>query len=49
MKDRLPAGLAGCPIVIGGGLAGLMTALRLAPGPVLLLARTPLAEGAWLW
>jgi L-aspartate oxidase len=46
MKDRLPAGLAGCPIVIGGGLAGLMTALRLAPGPVLLLARTPLAEGA---
>jgi L-aspartate oxidase len=23
--------LAGCPVIIGGGLAGLMTALRLAP------------------
>jgi L-aspartate oxidase len=37
---------AGCPVIIGGGLAGLMTALRLAPRPVILLARTPLAEGA---
>src|SRR6266851_3314398 len=38
--------LAGAPVIIGGGLAGLMTALRLAPQPVILLAKTPLAEGA---
>jgi L-aspartate oxidase len=37
---------AGCPVIIGGGLAGLMTALRLAPQPVILLAKTPLAQGA---
>lgn len=40
------ASAAGAPIIIGGGLAGLMTALRLAPRPVILLARMPLAEGA---
>jgi L-aspartate oxidase len=34
------------PIVIGGGLAGLMTALHLAPQPVIVLSATPLAEGA---
>ena len=44
--DRPSADLEGCPIVIGGGLAGLMTALRLAPEKVILLAKTPLAEGA---
>ena len=38
--------LAGCPIIVGGGLAGLMTALRLAPRPVILLAKVPLNEGA---
>jgi len=38
--------LTGCPIIIGGGLAGLMTALRLAPRPVVLLAKVPLNEGA---
>ena len=37
---------AGCPIIVGGGLAGLMTALRLAPQPVILLAKVPLNEGA---
>jgi L-aspartate oxidase len=37
---------AGAPVIIGGGLAGLMTALRLAPRPVILLAKTPLAQGA---
>ena len=36
----------GCPVIIGGGLAGLMTALRLAPQPVILLAKVPLSEGA---
>ena len=29
-------------VIIGGGLAGLMTALALAPQPVLLLTRAPL-------
>src|SRR5262245_28307329 len=38
--------LTGCSVIIGGGLAGLMTALRLAPQPVILLARVPLIEGA---
>ena len=38
--------LAGAAVIIGGGLAGLMTALRLAPQSVILLAKTPLAEGA---
>ncbi|MFK8253133.1 L-aspartate oxidase [Ancylobacter terrae] len=33
-------------VVVGGGVAGLATALRLAPLPVLLLARDPLGEGA---
>ena len=36
--------LAGCPVIIGGGLAGLMTALRLAPRPVILLAKVPLSR-----
>jgi len=38
------------PIIIGGGIAGLMTAIHLAPEPVLLLSRTPLgadASSAW--
>jgi L-aspartate oxidase len=33
--------LAGRPIIIGGGLAGLMTALYLAPEPVVVLAPAP--------
>ncbi|HEU4805851.1 MAG TPA: FAD-dependent oxidoreductase, partial [Nitrobacter sp.] len=32
----------GAAVVIGGGLAGLMTALALAPRPVLLLSSAPL-------
>src|SRR5260370_1561112 len=44
--DKFPADLASRPIIIGGGLAGLMTALHLAPEKVILLAKTPLAEGA---
>lgn len=42
--------LAGRPVIIGGGIAGLMTALHLAPEPVLLLSRSPLgadASSAW--
>jgi L-aspartate oxidase len=36
----------GCPIIIGGGLAGLMAALHLAPEPVLVLSKAPLGEQA---
>ena len=38
------------PVIIGGGLAGLLTALHLAPEPVILLTRAPLgteASSAW--
>ncbi|MGH6968681.1 MAG: FAD-binding protein, partial [Stellaceae bacterium] len=41
---------AGCPVVIGAGVAGLMTALHLAPEPVVVLAKAPLGSGcasAW--
>jgi L-aspartate oxidase len=42
--------LAGRPVIIGGGAAGLMTALRLAPGPVVLLSKSPLgAEASSMW
>ena len=50
--EPLPSNLAraararGAPIIVGGGLAGLMTALQLAPRPVILLAKVPLSEGA---
>ena len=40
----------GAPIIIGGGLAGLLTALQLAPQPTLLLSKSPLgmeASSAW--
>lgn len=38
------------PVIIGGGAAGLMTALQLAPEPVLLLSKAPLgAEASSLW
>ncbi|GAA4111746.1 L-aspartate oxidase [Aminobacter aganoensis] len=33
---------SGCPVIIGGGLAGLMTALEMAPEPVVLLSAAPL-------
>ena len=44
--DPIRSELAGAPVIVGGGLAGLMTALRLAPQPVILLAKTSLSEGA---
>ncbi len=37
-------------VVIGAGIAGLMTALELAPRPVVLISKGPLgAEGSTLW
>jgi L-aspartate oxidase len=42
--------LAGRPVIIGGGAAGLLTALLLAPEPVVLLSKAPLgAEASSLW
>ncbi len=34
------------PVIVGGGLAGLMTALSLAPQRVILIAKAPLSEAA---
>ncbi|HST76346.1 MAG TPA: L-aspartate oxidase [Acetobacteraceae bacterium] len=42
--------LIGCPVIIGGGLAGLMIALHLAPEPVVVLSKAPLgAEASSAW
>src|SRR5579872_6543442 len=48
--DSIARAAAGRPIVIGAGIAGLMTALRLAPEPVIVLTKVPLGSGcasAW--
>jgi L-aspartate oxidase len=44
--DSISQPLVGRPIIIGGGLAGLMTALHLAPEPVIVLAKAPLGSAA---
>ena len=44
MSARYDTG--GAVVVIGGGLAGLMTALQLSPQPVLLLTKAPLGAEA---
>ena len=41
-----PDGLAGQPVIIGAGLAGLIAALELAPRPVVVLTKNPLGTGA---
>jgi L-aspartate oxidase len=46
--DLLP--LRGSVVAVGAGVAGLMTALELAPRPVIVLNKAPLgAEGSTLW
>src|SRR5260221_1636747 len=34
-------------VIVGGGLAGLFCALKLAPRPVTVISAAPLGEGAW--
>ncbi|MEO5324289.1 L-aspartate oxidase [Mesorhizobium sp. CC13] len=41
-----PRDLAGRPVIVGAGIAGLMTALELAPEPVVLLSAAPLGGEA---
>ncbi|WP_072376192.1 L-aspartate oxidase [Hyphomicrobium sp. NDB2Meth4] len=41
-----PLGAAGDVIIVGAGLAGLFTALQLAPMPVTVVAAAPLGQGA---
>src|SRR5690349_18194792 len=42
--------LSGQPVIIGGGIAGLVTALALAPEPVLLLSKAPIGcEASSVW
>lgn len=40
------ADLQGRPVIVGGGMAGLMTALGLAPQPVVVLSKAPLGQDA---
>src|SRR5262247_583557 len=44
--EQIANALAGQPIIVGAGLAGLLTALHLVPEPVIVLAKAPLALGA---
>jgi L-aspartate oxidase len=41
-----PARLAGRPVIVGAGLAGLVAALELAPRPVVVLSKAMLGDGA---
>lgn len=44
--SRQVGALAGRPVIVGGGIAGLMTALHLAPQPVVLIAKAPLGHAS---
>jgi L-aspartate oxidase len=46
MMELAPRALWGRPVIIGGGVAGTIAALTLAPRPVVLLDSTPPGEGA---
>lgn len=37
---------AGCPVIVGAGLAGLFLAIKLAPHPCVVLSPAPLGDGA---
>jgi len=43
MSPRIGA-LAGRPVIVGGGIAGLMTALHMAPQPIVLISKAPLGH-----
>jgi len=48
--DLIAQTFADRPVIVGAGIAGLMTALYLAPEPVIVLAKAPLGSGcasAW--
>lgn len=46
VSSLTPAARRGeCVVVVGAGLAGLFTALKLSPHPVVLISPTPLGEG----
>ena len=50
MTRRDPAAPRGRVVIVGAGVAGLMTALELAPRPVVVLSKGPLgAEGSTFW
>jgi len=44
--EQIADTFVGRPIIIGAGLAGLLTALYLVPEPVIVLAKAPLDSGA---
>ena len=43
---KLPAAAAAGVVVVGAGLAGLFTALKLAPHPVTIISAAHFGEGA---
>jgi L-aspartate oxidase len=46
MAPSIRRDISHMPVIVGGGIAGLMTALRLAPMPVVVLTKAPLQSEA---